>query len=323
MCANDTGARTKKEGEMSWLPFVVAYAGIGIFLVACVARFLMWKRMPMHLRWELYPVPHEGKRAKHGGSYLEEVDWWKKPRKTDKVAELKAMSAEILFLVALKENNNKLWWRSFPFHFGLYLVIAATCLMLGFAILAAIAPSLMAGGFGTCVQTIIAICGIAGLALGLVGAIGLLERRLNDPELKDFTAPADIFNLGFFVVAFGVTLTHTLISDLNMATATAFVHGLVTFKFEAAGAEGGLFVTSVLLLGGLVAYIPLTHMSHFIAKYFAYHSIRWDDEPNLGDPKREKAIVKELTRPVTWGAPHIDAGGKKNWVDLATEEMEK
>jgi hypothetical protein len=64
-------------------------------------------------------------------------------------------------------------------------------------------------------------------------------------------------------------------------------------------------------------------MSHFIAKYFAYHSIRWDDEPNLGDPKREKAIVKELTQPVTWGAPHIDAGGKKNWVDLATEEMEK
>ena len=134
---------------MSWLPYVVAYVAIGVFVVAVVARFLMWKRMPMHLRWELYPVPHEGKRAEYGGSYLEEVDWWKKPREQDKVAELNAMATEIFFLVALREHNKKLWWRSFPFHFGIYLVIAATFGMIGACLLVLILPGLMRGGFGT------------------------------------------------------------------------------------------------------------------------------------------------------------------------------
>jgi hypothetical protein len=80
-------------------------------------------------------------------------------------------------------------------------------------------------------------------------------------------------------------------------------------------------VLSITLLGALLAYIPLTHMSHFVGKYFAYHSIRWGDEPNLRGGKFEPEIQKLLSRPVSWAAPHINADGKKNWVDLATEEM--
>ena len=65
---------------MELIPYVVAYVALGIFAVAVVARFLMWSRMPMHVRWELYPVAHEGSRAHYGGSYLEDVGWWNKPR---------------------------------------------------------------------------------------------------------------------------------------------------------------------------------------------------------------------------------------------------
>ena len=92
--------------------------------------------------------------------------------------------------------------------------------------------------------------------------------------LKDYTAPADIFNLFFFVVAFGVALAHLIIVDPNLARTMAFVSGLVTFKMTALPAPALWFTaTAVVLLGLLVAYIPLTHMSHFIGKYFAYHSI--------------------------------------------------
>ena len=50
-------------------------------------------------------------------------DWWKKERVTSTVNELKVMIPEMLFLEALFKYNRKLWVRSFPFHFGLYLLV--------------------------------------------------------------------------------------------------------------------------------------------------------------------------------------------------------
>ena len=79
---------------MSLIPYLLAYAGIVVFVVAVIARIRMFARMPMHLRWELYPVPHEASRAAHGGSYLEEVDWWLKPREGSKAPELQALGGE-------------------------------------------------------------------------------------------------------------------------------------------------------------------------------------------------------------------------------------
>jgi hypothetical protein len=59
-------------------------------------------------------------------------------------------------------------------------------------------------------------------------------------------------------------------------------------------------------------------MTHFIAKYFTYHEVRWNDEPNEKNSKIEKEIDKVLQYPVSWSAPHIKGDGKKNWVDVAT-----
>ena len=64
-------------------------------------------------------------------------------------------------------------------------------------------------------------------------------------------------------------------------------------------------------------------MSHFIGKYFAYHSIRWNDEPNLPGGDQEEGIRKALSQPVNWAAPHIGADGKKTWADLATKGPEE
>ena len=115
---------------MTTLAYVVAYLGVFFFIIACIARFMMWSKMPMHVRWELYPVAHEGgKRASYGGSYLEELDWWTKPREVSLVGEAKVMIPEIVFLVAVKEHNPSLWVRTFPFHLGLYMVIAATFIL--------------------------------------------------------------------------------------------------------------------------------------------------------------------------------------------------
>jgi hypothetical protein len=64
-------------------------------------------------------------------------------------------------------------------------------------------------------------------------------------------------------------------------------------------------------------------MSHFVGKYFAYHSIRWNDTPNLPGGPEEAKIAQVLNQKVTWAADHIKGEGKKSWGDLATESFKK
>jgi nitrate reductase gamma subunit len=307
------------------LTYLLIYAAVVVFAVAVIARVLLWLRLPMHVRWEIYPVAHEASRAHYGGSYLEETDWWTKPREKSMLGELKVMIPEILFLVALKEHNPRLWARSFPFHFGLYLTAGWAALMAAAGVCSSLAPGILEGGLGSLLRYAIIGFGFVGLCLAILGAIGLLARRLGDPELKDFTAPADIVNLLFFICAFGFTLATFLAFDRDFSRFTFLVANLVTFKLEAlpgAGAEALMPRVSLVLLGLLMAYIPLTHMSHFIGKYFAYHAIRWNDQPNLRGSAEEPIIHALLSQPVSWAAPHIKGDGKKTWVDVATKYTE-
>jgi len=309
---------------MTTLVYIIAYLGIVFFLIAVAVRFVMWSKMPMHLRWELYPVAHEGGgRAAYGGSYLEESDWWQKKREVSLLGELKVMVPEILFLVALREHNSKLWKWSFPFHFGLYLVGGTTMLLLCGGLVSALLPS-VAGPVSAVIGTVAPFLGGAGLILGIVGALGLFARR-RGRALRDYTAPADLFNLLFFIVAFGVALVTFLGFDRDFSMVAGFVTNLVTFNLaplSAGGTAALLLLLSVVLLSLLTAYIPTTHMSHFVGKYFAYHSIRWKDEPNLRGGNQEKVIDELLHRPISWAAPHIRGDGKKTWLDAATEEPE-
>lgn len=310
---------------MTTLAYVVAYLGVFFFIIACIARFMMWSKMPMHIRWELYPVAHEGGgKAAYGGSYLEDTEWWKGKREVSLFGELKVMVPEILFLVALREHNKRLWTRSFPFHFGLYLVGGATALLIFGGLVVGYAPESVAAPVAKIIGLVVPVIGGAGLVLGIIGAIGLFMRR-RGRELRDYTAPADLFNLLFFIVAFGVALVTFVGFDRDFSLVGTFVFNLVTFNLApvGSGAAGSLLTLSVVLLALLVAYIPTTHMSHFIGKYFAYHAIRWSDEPNLPGGKQEKQIEELLSRPVTWSAPHINADGKKTWLDVTLEDQSK
>ena len=116
---------------MMSLLYVLIYVSTLVFLIACTVRAVHYARLPLHLRWELYPVPHEEpERAKHGGSYFESTDWWKKPTPFNLVGELKSMLPEMLFQKGLWEFNRDDVVFSFPFHFGLYLLIGSTALLM-------------------------------------------------------------------------------------------------------------------------------------------------------------------------------------------------
>jgi nitrate reductase gamma subunit len=303
------------------LILLVTYVSAAVFIVAVVSRFVKYARLPMHLRWELYPVAHEKGRAKYGGSYLEELDWWTKPRESSLVGELKVMIPEILLLAGVREHNKSHWLRSFPFHFGLYLLAGMIGLLLVGAVLekAGIAVSRDGSLLGRVVYDLTYVVGWMGLVLGLVGSIALLARRVFNAAYRDYTKKVDYFNLAFFVVTFVVALAAHAVDDPYFVQLRSYVGSLVTadFGFNA----GALLASEVILASLLVAYIPLTHMSHFFTKWFMYHCIRWSDEPAQRGGKIERRVQQLLRQPVSWSAPHIRGDGKKNWVDVATSDV--
>jgi nitrate reductase gamma subunit len=294
-----------------------------VFALAVIMRTLMWVRLPMHLRWELYPVAHEpAAKVRYGGSFMEEFEWWKRPRPKSRLTELRIMLAEMLLLAGVREHNRKLWTRSFPFHLGLYLAGGAAMLALMIGALRAVAPAMIAAGGADIARNVVVVPGVAGFALGIVGALGLLHRRLTEPGHREYTVPADIFNLLFFVVAFGSGLFCFAVVDKSADKALDFAANLATFNMAAlpgTGVDVAAPITTVVLLSLLVGYIPLTHMSHFIGKYFAYHAIRWNDEPNLAGGHDEARIQRLLSQKVSWAAEHIVGAGTKSWLDVASE----
>jgi nitrate reductase gamma subunit len=302
---------------MTAFVFGIIYASVLVFLVACAARAVRYARLPSHLRWELYPVPHEeAARAKHGGSYFEAADWWTKPAHFSFAGEMKVMLPEMLFLRALWESNRKLWYRSFLFHFGLYLLAGTIALALVAALGAIFTPVLIAGSLGTVLRILYTATGALGAAMAIVGAAGLLHRRLTDPDLKNYTTPGDIFNLLFFLIALGFLTAGYLLIDPTMPGVAAIARGLLTFD---TAVQVPATLSAGLILGALlVAYIPLTHMSHFIAKYFTYHSIRWDDLPASRSAALRRKFAEYLTLRPTWAARHVGADGTRTWAQIAT-----
>ncbi len=305
---------------------LVTYGAIVTFIAVVVFRFIKISKMPMHLRWELYPVAHEaGEKAHYGGSQLEELDWWTKKKETSLANELKHMIPEMTLLVALFEHNRKLWWRSFPFHFGLYILIGLIGLLGLGSIMELMGVTIssgdQAGGVGLVIYYLTQLAALVGLTLATVGAAGLLNRRLFDPELKDYTSPIAILNLVFFLVVLVLAWLTFIFVDTSFALTRGYLQSLITFNLSA---ETGspLLSAEILLAVILIAYIPMTHMSHFFIKWFTYHKIRWDDENNEVGSEIEKKVMEQCGYPVTWAASHLKADGKKNWVDIATEEMD-
>ena len=114
---------------------IISYILVVIFMATFIYKTRKMAKLPIHLRWELAPVPHEKGKSHYGGSYLEDYDWWTKKREKSLVNEAIYMGKEIFFLKGVYENNKKLWYFSFPFHFGMYILTCAAILTFIFSAL--------------------------------------------------------------------------------------------------------------------------------------------------------------------------------------------
>jgi nitrate reductase gamma subunit len=271
-----------------------------VLVVGCLLRTAKYMRAPAHLRWDLYPVAHEPRRD-HGGSYLEEKEWWTKPRKKSLMGEVLVMGEEILVLHGVFKNNRSVWWGSMPFHWGLYLLLVTS-----FGLLVS-ALGLRADLWLRLLQ----IGGVVAGALLAVGAAYLLVLRLRDPRLRPYTAPVDLMNLGLLAVL-GVLSGAVALG--GMAPVVEAVASLVRMKAP----EVGPLLAAQMVIGALfLMYFPATRMIHMFAKYFTYHEVRWDDRPRERGSALDRRLSAALNYGVSWSAPHVGAG--RTWAEVATQ----
>jgi nitrate reductase gamma subunit len=290
---------------------IFAFAAIAIFLVVATYRTLAIIRLPTHLRWELAPIPHEKGKGRYGGSYLEEYEWWKKPQRRSRIAPIIYMLTEIFLMRGIWKHNRALWPLTFAFHLGIYLTIGMILLSLVSAVLIlAEVPSPVLNVF----LGIASVLAVAGYLLGSVGAIGLILKRALDSNLRSFNTFTKYFNLVFLGALFISGAYAWLQSGDFASEMSLFIKRLITLD-AGITANFPLSLHIVISLAFLL-YLPFTDMIHFIAKYFTYHEIRWDDKPQ--DERMKKELRGLLSQPVSWSAPHIPRG--KTWAEIASEK---
>jgi nitrate reductase gamma subunit len=294
-----------------WL--ILVFGVVGIFLILVTYRTLAIIRLPVHLRWELAPIPHEKGKGRYGGSYLEEYEWWNKPQHRSRIAPIISMAKEIFLLRGVWEHNRALWPLTFAFHMGIYLIVVMLLLSVVNAVFIIAEVPLYVLNVSLGIASVFAL---AGYLLGSLGAIGLIIKRALDPNLRPFNTITKYFNLVFLGAVFISGACAWFSSPDFASEMSLFVKGLINL-------DTGVAFTFPLSLHVIISllfvlYLPWTDMIHFIAKYFTYHEIRWNDAPQ--DEKMKRELRGLLAQPVSWSAAHVEANGAKNWVDITTKK---
>lgn len=267
------------------------FSFIAFILFSC-KKVLDYGKLPISSRWEVYPLPKEKGRGEYGGSYLEEEKWYEKKRRTSFLAEIKNMLEEILFLKKLFLKKRSLWWWSYALHLGLYLTVGWLALLVIVYVFSWTIP-----------DVILAFCGGLGMTLVMVGSGGLLLKRLMEKELKIYTTGEEYFNLAFIFITTGSGFLNWVLFAPKLAYGHQLMASLFTFSPFIAGKTLSIHL---FLIGLLIMYIPLSKMSHFIGKFFAFHQVLWDNDPCLPNNKISRQMEKSINdQPKEeWAAPH-------------------
>lgn len=260
------------------------YAALFIFAAGNLFRIARIASMPVHLRWELYPIP---------------------PRASGK---FRLMAGEVVLLRRVWEHHRRLWVWSWLLHWGLYLITATAALSVLTVLLQRFAGSPVPLG-------LIAALSWISVACGVIGAAGLIALRSVVPTLRILNSRAPFANLGAILLMFGTGVIMLAVEKRAACDMVSMAGALL--MFWPAPSLSWAETLHVCCVGLFLAYFPFTHMPHMYLKYFTFHSIQWDDAP-LG-PTLEKRLNSALDLPVGWAAPHIRHDGRYKWRAVATE----
>jgi len=287
---------------LQWFMVLFGWFSLVVFVVGAAYKAVKFSRMPLNLRWEVYPVPHEEAEKRHyGGSYMEEMDWAKKPLPSSLAGEIVEMGSEIFFLKKVRVYNPyNLWFFSMAMHWGIYLLFGWVFLLVIGAILKVDALSQVTG-----------IVGIVSFVLGAFGCLTLMIKRATNSELKLYTEPVEYFNL-LLLLAIFVTGIISWLMDPSFVGSRNYVGGAIFFDPTPVPS---IVLLNFLLFGIFLIYMPFSKYLHYLAKYFNFHQSLWDDAfKQKGSPKDLKNI-EQVGYTFHWAGPH--ASPDKTWLENA------
>jgi len=266
-----------------------------------VYRFVKINSMPLHMRWELYPVPTDPNHD-HGGSFMEEVDFASKPQRHLPLNGLKELASEVFFLKKVRLNNKYgIWAFSLAMHWGIYLGFV----WIGLMVLERFwAPAFLSGATNV-------LCVVSWL-LGSVGTLGLIFKRATTTDLAIYTSPVEYFNLGFLYLIYFTGLIGWFAGPEFFAGLRSYIAGDLPF-----GVSGISYLvwTHFTLFELFLIYMPFTRLFHYVAKYFTFDKIFWDDHVVTRGSDLERQIETQLSYRLSWSASHIAQG--KSWGEQA------
>ena len=303
---------------MSVLLTILTYFAY-VFIVAMYSvKLIKIARMPVHLRWELYPVIHETKR-KYGASYYEDLKQWMKHHRQTVLKGTFFLLKEYFCFGEYFHRNRGYWFVLLPWHIGFILIITfhILCFFGALAIVAGVPVSAESAiSLGRILYFLILLAGVVSFVSGSFGSVGLAIKRLCNKDLRAFATPQNYFNYLFTLAVFVSGLYAWYFVDPTLSGYREFWKGLVTLSPAHVN-----YVTAIhiMLFALFLIYLPFTRSLHYITKFFAYFWVRWDDKPNLRGSKVERELEKWLNKPVSWSAPHIPRG--KTWAEIASEKM--
>jgi nitrate reductase gamma subunit len=280
-----------------WFTIAFGWAAVVLFVALAARKAYLFATMPLNLRWEVYPVPHEqGDRRGYGGSYMEQVDWAGQPPPASRGAELLEMASEIFLLKRVREHNPYgLWPLSLAMHWGIYLLLFWLALLSAAHWLPLLIwPAVIAGGVG--------------LVLGAGGAVALIVRRATHRALALYTAPVDYFNLAFLAAIFGLGLASWALDPL-FSQHQAYLVSVLTFR---PAPIAPLVLAMFLLLQAFAIYMPFSKLLHYIMKHFTFRETLWDDDFRRNGSRTDRRVTRQLAYPAAWAGPHIGPG--KTWL---------
>jgi nitrate reductase gamma subunit len=294
------------------------YFAVALFIVKTLSTFIKYSKLPRHLRWDLYPVPHQGPE----GSKYQKVDFGLIKPHISLFHELKEMGQEMLFIKKAYLNNPKVWKGSFPLHAGLYLGMAWLFLLAVGAMMELNGVSVTHDSrsvVAVMVSYATLVAGSVSFIAGLSGSLVLLWLRAFDEDMSFMSDAVSYLNLIVMIFLFGTGLAAWLFIDPSFQAARLHTADLLMFRPGAM--KEPLMVLEILAFCSFLIYLPFSRMMHFVGKYFFYHNIMWDDEMMKRNSAMENDIAAYLQYKMTWAAPHIRKDG--SWVDQVSEKPSK
>ncbi len=272
----------------------IFYGSMVFFAVAFIIKLIMYVRAPVHLRWEIHK----------GSSIYEETNW--RTRKNDMgfFVKLKSALLDIFLQREYYRRNRSYWYLLMIFHVGLYLLILWHAWLF---IAALIIDVESAPAWGM-------VWGHIATAVITIGGLGILIRRITDPDMRIYY-PRTHFIKWIFIVgtlAGGFYATQFFFEG-DSVQLVRYVNDQLQFDFSHKLDPETVPSIHMLMISAWMIYLPFSHMMHLIFRY--YHELRYDHVPNLPGSALEKKISQQLEKHVSWADVHIQTG--KKWGEIA------